>query len=81
MVFRDTRGQVIKEGDFVAVSLSIAEAKILKLSSGLGLEQTKESVPMAVLSIVVTVGVMPNGFVPGIMKIPDSESGNLDGST
>ena len=70
MRFVDGLGNVLTEGDAVAVPFgnSLAPGKIIKLDIGLG-PTPEQAQPSAVVTVVLTVPAAPNGMLPGVLAI------------
>jgi hypothetical protein len=69
MVFRDSFGVEVKEGDYVGFAIGfdkIAPAKVLKLTSIVD----QNNLPTALLSIEISKPAMPTGQLPGVIKLP-----------
>jgi len=74
MVFRDTSGQILSKNSRIAFSMGLgntAFGSIIDESSGLGLDGTPARQPVIVIQIAVVLPADPNGFVAGVVKLPD----------
>lgn len=86
MKFIDDQGNELKEGDRVSVGLGLAQSvvgTIVKIDSGLGLQQTTQGAqpaqPTLHVAVPLSFNVFPNGMVLGLHKIaaPDPTGSKL----
>lgn len=71
MVFRDSLGNELNEGDKVAFAMApgiVAPGTIFRLSSGIGNLQNPNPVGHCVVMIMVPLNVAPHGVVQELLK-------------
>lgn len=84
MKFIDDQGNELHEGDRVSVGLGLAQSAvgtIVKIDSGLGIQQTAQgaqSAPAVIhIAVPLSFNVHPNGVVLGLHKIAAPEPSKL----
>lgn len=68
MAFRDVAGNILSEGDQVAIGLSLGQAVIGTVQKTDSLVSNPNAQPLIHVAVIFTLPAHPNGVVPGIVK-------------